>query len=184
METRFFKERSPYTISGKPISMPGWFNFAVSYIPPTYGSNKNYISALETKYPEFEKKSISNLDKADLHYFIFSSAKLGWLNCDRFVDDPSPKVNMTLKLKNPEDLMIKMVYKDFKSVIPPRYDDNVHYFENIPENKEITLLIIRSKKNKVEMSITEQITQEGEIKNIKFKDYTMSELKKELEKLN
>jgi hypothetical protein len=34
------------------------------------------------------------------------------------------------------------------------------------------------------MSITEHKTSEGEITGIKFKDYTMGELKKELQKLN
>ncbi len=54
----------------------------------------------------------------------------------------------------------------------------------LPEGKDITLLIIKSKRNKIKMSITEHKTKEGKISGIKFRDYTMDQLKKELEKLN
>ncbi|NOQ73063.1 MAG: hypothetical protein GQ574_13725 [Crocinitomix sp.] len=174
----------PSTIDGTPIEMEGWFKFAVKVVPSKYGSNKNYLQAIEGKYPDFENQSINDISKVELHYFIFNSAKLGWLNCDKFLDDPSPKVNMSIKLKKPQNLMIKMVFKDFKSVIPPRLEGETHYFNNIPTDKDITILIIRYGKKNVEMSITEQKTKNGPISNFDFKEYAMGDLKKELEKLN
>ena len=174
----------PYTVSGKPIIMEGHFKFGVEVIPPKYAQNKNYLNLIEKKYPDFEEKNITDLSKVELHYYIFNSSKLGWLNVDRFVDDPSPKVNMSIKLKKPQDVMIKMIYKDFKSVVPPKFEGKTHYFNKIPKGKDITIMVIRYSDANVEMSVTEQQTEEGKIDKFNFKVYTMGELKKELEKLN
>jgi hypothetical protein len=174
----------PYTIYGKTIVMEGHFKFGVEVIPPKYAQNKNYLNLIEKKYPAFEKKDITDLSKVELHYYIFNSSKLGWLNVDRFVDDPSPKVNMSIKLKKPQDVMIKMIYKEFKSVVPPEFEGKTHYFNKVPEGKDITIMVIRYSEDIVEMSITKQKTKEGKVDKFNFKVYTMGELKKELEKLN
>ena len=80
--------------------------------------------------------------------------------------------------------MIKMIYKDFKSVVPPKFEGKTHYFNKIPKGKDITIMVIRYSDANVEMSITEQQTEEGKIDKFNFKVYTMGELKKELKKLN
>lgn len=175
----------PYTVNGKPVDMvDGWFDFRVRVIPPSYGTNENYLESIEGKYPDFEKQSINSLDQAELHYYIFNSAKLGWLNCDRFVDDPAPKVDMSLDLENPENVMVKLVYKEYKSVVPAQVVDKTHLFKQIPSAKKVTLVLIRNKEDKVEMSISNFKTKSGAITNYEFRDYTMKELKKELSKLN
>jgi hypothetical protein len=175
---------SPFTINGKPSDNDGWIHFYIANIPSKIAGNNGYMKSLEKKYPDFEKKSINDLAAAELHYFIFSSAKLGWLNVDRFVDDPAPKVNMTLTLENPEDLMVKLIYKDYKSVVPADFNNNIYEFNGIPENKKFTLMVIRNEPGKISMSITEHTTKSGPITGVTFKDYTMEELKKELKKLD
>lgn len=174
----------PFKRSGKLIEMPSWVRFAVRFIPPKYTTDKEYLKTLENKYPNFEKQSINDLTTVELNYFIFSSAKLGWLNVDRFVDDPAPKVNMTLTLDNPEDLMVKLIYKEYKSVVPADFKNNIYEFNGIPENKKFTLMVIRNEPGKISMSITEHTTKSGPITGVTFKDYTMEELKKELKKLD
>lgn len=174
----------PYTIGGTPIDNENWLIFGVKYIPGKYENNKDYLKALEKKYPQFEKQSINDINQAELHYFIFSSAKLGWLNVDRFVDDPAPKVDMTITLENPADLMVKMIYKDYKSVVPADFANNIYSFSGIPEGKKITMLIIQNENEKVGMSITEHVTSAGWIDGFQFKEYTLGELKTELKKLD
>lgn len=174
----------PYTVDGEPIDNDCALKFAVKYVLPKYASDKEYLESLEKKYPDFEKKSINNLSTAELHYFIFSSAKLGWLNVDRFVDDPAPKIDMTLELENPEDLMVKLIYKDYKSVVPADFSNNTYHFDGIPENKKFTLMVIRNEPGKLSMSITEHTTKSGEITGVTFKEYSMGELKDELKKLD
>lgn len=174
----------PFKRNGMEIDMESWVNFAVKYIPAKHLSNEAYLKGIEDQYPEFENQSINDISQVDLNYYIFSTAKLGWLNCDHFVNDPANKVNMTLKQKSDENLMIKFIYKDYKSIVTPTYNNGINYFNGIPEDKDITLMIIKAKRTKILMSITEHKTLEGEITGIKFKDYTMGELKKELQKLN
>jgi hypothetical protein len=174
----------PYTVGGEPIDNDCALRFAVKYVLPKYATNKEYLKTLEKKYPNFEKQSINDLTTVELNYFIFSSAKLGWLNVDRFVDDPAQKVNMTLTLDNPQDLMVKLIYKDYKSVIPADFNNNIYEFYGIPENKKFTLMVIRNEPGKISMSITEHTTKSGPITGVTFKDYTMEELKKELKKLD
>jgi len=174
----------PYTVNGSPIDNECWLVFGVKYVPSKYENDKDYLKSLEKKYPEFEKKSINDIDQVELNYFIFSSAKLGWLNVDRFVDDPAPKVDMALTLDDPADVTVKLIYKDYKSVISPMFSNGVHSFSGIPEEKNITLMIIRNTNDKLMMSITEHVTAQGEITGMKFKEYTLGELKTELKKLD
>jgi hypothetical protein len=174
----------PFRRSGEVIDMESWVNFAVKYIPAKHLSNADYLLEIENKYPEFEKKSINDIDQVELNYYIFNTAKLGWLNCDHFVDDPAPKVDMSLTLDEPENLMIKFVFKDLKSVITPTYEDGTNHFKGIPEGKDIALIVIKSEKNKVQMSITEHVTASGALEGISFQEYTLGELKAELLKLN
>ncbi|UTW64572.1 hypothetical protein KFE98_10665 [bacterium SCSIO 12741] len=174
----------PYKRNGKEIDMESWLNFAVKYIPAKYLSNEAYLRAIENKYPEFDNQSINDISQIELNYYIFSTSKLGWLNCDHFINSPENKVNMTLKQKSDENLMIKFIYKDYKSIITPTYKNGINSFNDIPEGKDVTLMIIKSKRNKIQLSITDHKTKAGEITGIKFKDYTMAELKKELQKLN
>jgi hypothetical protein len=174
----------PFKRSGNPIVMECSVLFEINFIPPKYKENTNYLKTIEGNYPDFGNKSINEIDQVELNYYILNSAKLGWLNCDRFVDDPSPKVTMNVKLKKPQDHKVKLIYKDLKSVLIPRIKGKTQYFEGIPENKDVTLMIIRQTKGKLEMSITQHQTKDGNINQFKFKEYTMSELKKELEKLN
>ncbi|NOQ71535.1 MAG: hypothetical protein GQ574_06015 [Crocinitomix sp.] len=174
----------PYRRNGALIDMESWVNFAVKYIPAKHLSNAAYLKEIEGKYPDFGNNSINDIDQVELNYYIFNTAKLGWLNCDHFVDDPSPKVDMSLILEEPENLMIKFVYKDLKSIITPSYADGISHFRGVPEGKDITLIIIKTMKKKIQMSITEHITSQGELKGVSFKDYTMEELKNELVKLD
>ncbi len=174
----------PFKRNGKEADMESFINFGVKYIPARHLSNEAYLKSIEDKYPEFGNNSINDISQVELNYYIFSTAKLGWLNCDHFIDDPANKVNITLKEKSDENLKIKFIYKDYKSVITPTYKNGINYFNGIPENKDVTLMIIKTKRNKIQMSITEHKTKEGELTGIKFRDYTMDELKKELEKLN
>lgn len=174
----------PFKRSGNVIDMESWVNFAVKFIPPSYLSDKEYLSAIENKYPEFEKKSINDIDQVELNYYIFTTAKLGWLNCDYFINDPSPKVDMRLTLTEPENLMVKFVYKDLKSIITPTFENGIYHFKGIPEGKNISLIVIRNDKKNVKMSVTEHVTANGELKGVALKEYTLGELKNELSKLN
>lgn len=80
--------------------------------------------------------------------------------------------------------MVKLVHKDYKSVILAKIIDKTYFFKQIPSGKDITLLLIKYGKDDVKMSISDLKTKAGEITDYKFENYTMRELKKELEKLN
>jgi hypothetical protein len=87
-------------------------------------------------------------------------------------------------LPEPENLMVKFVYRDLKSIITPTFENGAYHFNGIPEGKNISLIVIRSDKKNVKMSVTDHLTANGELKGVLLKEYTLGELKNELTKLN
>lgn len=174
----------PYTIKGKPIDMPGWLAIGVNVIPPKYADNKSYLNKIREKTVQNKGKSINMLSKMELNYYIFNSKQMGWINCDKFLNDPNPKVNIVVSVADPVDDMLKFVFKDYKSFIAGRFENGAYYFDNIPKDKEITLMVLRYRKGKALVGFKEFISDNMTIDNIELREVTIDELNKELEKLN
>jgi len=116
--------------------------------------NRQMISGEEP--PKFLKsKGNSEISKLDYNgewnmtgprYFdgagwVLTSSKLGWINCDRFMDDPN---RTELLVRNDKDypMTYRMVFKDINSVIQGyNYSaKGAGKFENIPAGRNVTIM--------------------------------------------
>lgn len=79
--------------------------------------------------------------------YIFSISKLGWTNCDAFLDDPRRKVSITVELAGnvpPQDCMVFIVPKNLNGVMRI-YRDMKGQFKtmaSIPEGLEATIVSV------------------------------------------
>lgn len=157
-------------------------------LPINYKLDCSDYSASKTdqleKYYEQEKVDVAEEEQADLEYYIMSSAKLGWINCDRF-----PAVTATERLAVNEtdgkNTNIRMVFKNINSVMGSVYEEskNVFAFNAIPANEKITLIGFKKVGTKNYIAVKETNTS-VKLHTLTYKEVSLEELKATVKKLN
>lgn len=133
----------------------------------------------QQKRIEFQRKT----------YEIVKLMNFGWINCDRFYSDPSPKTNIQVQVTNDSLLSARVfaVFTDMNSVMATSYwkDQKVTAsFRNIPIGKELKIVALSIKDDTpyiFETSITSKIDQKVKVN---FTATTQEQIKKRLEQLN
>ncbi|HMC98598.1 MAG TPA: hypothetical protein VKH37_00545, partial [Ferruginibacter sp.] len=117
--------------------------------------------------------------------YNFMVRSTGWINCDRFANDPTPKVEFTIS-SSPEEKMYcaYLVFKDIKSILPGYYLNNKWTFRDVPEGKDVTLFTIGINNGKTICSIKEMKTGNGDINNLQFFATNPQDFKKRLSSMN
>lgn len=134
---------------------------------------------------EIEEKPISEVSKSDLERYTLSTTQLGWINCDRFINSRKNKIKYNVNISNAEDANVKLIFKSISSILPSRASNGFYDFGLVPVNEEVILLGIKKKGDKIFLGLKElRIRATSEEQDIDFKEVTLSELKKELIKLN
>lgn len=134
---------------------------------------------------EIEEKPISEVSKSDLERYTLSTTQLGWINCDRFINSRKSKIKYNINISNAEDANVKLIFKSISSILPSRTSKGFYDFGSVPVNEEVILLAIKKKGNKIFLGLKElRIRATSEEQDIDFKEVSLSELKKELIKLN
>ncbi|MES2379509.1 MAG: hypothetical protein V4538_00605 [Bacteroidota bacterium] len=152
-------------------------------IVPLYKSREEYLRSFDNKYSCFEKKPIKNIDNAELEYYIFSVAKLGWINCDRFLDSEK-LIDYIVQSPTVTDTKIKMVFTDIDGVLMAKLVDGKHVFSKVPVGRQVTIVAIKNADGKFQTAFQKLTIADKPLENLAFKETTLAELKQELEKLN
>lgn len=137
---------------------------------------------------EFEARLDDTTDTSitsrDASYYVLKSSKLGWINCDRFINGRTKRIKYKLKIKNAEGANISMVFKSYNSILPSWYTNEVYDFQTVGANEDIVLVAIKRKNGKLYYDTIETKTKANPNVDFEFKEITIEELKSELEKLN
>lgn len=116
--------------------------------------------------------------------YVFSNAKLGWVNCDRFVRDWNNKIKYKFKVKNAEGANIKMVFKSLSAILPGKATESNVDFGLVPKDEEIVLVAIKKVDDTFYLGVKETQIEEISELEFDFKPVTIEELKNEIIKLN
>lgn len=86
--------------------------------------------------------------------YIFSTTKLGWINCDRFLNVPE-KTDLMVDIGKATDLQAYMIFHKIRSVISTNIwevaeaeENGFCRFGNIPKDEKVTLFVIKTENNK------------------------------------
>jgi TonB family protein len=153
----------------------------------SFGGEDFITNNIEFK-TEFEKNvNDDNLSKTKMNevsQYLFSTSKLGWINCDRFYKDSSPKINYFVNIGNSKKVDIKVVFNNFNSILTGSVRNNTYTFDNVPIGKSVTLVALKYENSQYYLAIKKtKITKGGE-PLLEFEPVTMARLKIEMEKLN
>jgi Gram-negative bacterial TonB protein C-terminal len=128
--------------------------------------------------------NINSVKTADIRQYIFSTSKLGWINCDRFYNSPKPRTDFYVDCGNYTELDIKLVFHSFKAVLDNYASKTAYKFQNIPDDEVVTVVVVKKINNDTFISLTESNTNSRAINNLVFEQVTMDRLKQKLEQLN
>jgi hypothetical protein len=147
---------------------------------PKYKNDKDYNLAFEKKY--FNNKTY---DETELNYYIFSVSKLGLINCDRYPDIKTDKIQFAVNPGNEYKTEMKLIITDFKSISSSYTINNSDYvFSNIPKGLNIKIFIIQYRPDQTYYALKTSNTATLKESNFDFHPMTLEALKKDLEALN
>jgi len=141
-------------------------------------------------YGKIKEKNNNNINnqptdstKMGTMEYAFSSNKLGWINCDRFISSGKPLVNVPL-VTNAKDIDTdyKLVLKKINSIMPAYIKGTKLEFVNIPEGYEGTVLAIKIEDNKI-LAGTKDIIAGEPVGKIEMKEYSKQEIKELISQL-
>ncbi len=154
----------------------------VNYQTSNYNTNnKNFKNDFEKKIKDdnFQKTTVSEVNR-----YVFSTSLLGWINCDRFVESKTLKTNYSILIDEPEKTVVNVIFHRFKAIVPGSTKSNRIIFKDVPMREKITIVAIKTIKNKIFLAVKETVTTDKEETDLDFQPVTMDLLKKAIEKLN
>jgi|GEM_PF-6021766 len=113
--------------------------------------------------------------------YNFSVTTTGWINCDRFFDDRSPRVEFAISGNKDEKIYCSyLVFKDIKSVLPSYANNNKCTFYDVPEGKNVTLITLGISNGKTICSMRDMKTGKGDISGMRFEETNPEKFKERL----
>jgi hypothetical protein len=95
-----------------------------------------------------------NKNEAGLDNYLLSSSSLGWINCDRFYDDDTEKMEIVVSADTALHPSVRLVFKNIQSVMTGYADENGKIrFEGIPQGSEVSLVAYSIVDNKPYMAM-------------------------------
>ncbi|MGE0635481.1 MAG: hypothetical protein AB7G44_03160 [Bacteroidia bacterium] len=96
----------------------------------------------------------TNKNEAGLDNYLLSSGSLGWINCDRFYDDPAEKMEIVVSVDTALHPSVRLVFKNIQSVMSGYPDETGKVrFEGIPQGSEVSLVAYSIVDNKPYMAL-------------------------------
>ena len=132
----------------------------------------------------YNDSTINKAYSSEITSYLFSTSELGWINCDRFVNEKEKKVDLLVKLDEKAESDVKIVFHRIKSVMSSSPNYVKHIFTDIPKGEKITIVAIKNINNKPYLAIKETvISGQTETKFI-FQPVTMETLQSEMKKFD
>jgi hypothetical protein len=122
-------------------------------------SSKEFVGRFKKRFATVDpKKKMEDVAYEDLNYYIFSSTELGWINCDRFLQDDGPKVDFVVETPGCENANVSMVFDKDKSIVAGMKQGECFIFKNIPANRSVRVIAIDNQGGRPRMEESKQNT--------------------------
>lgn len=150
-------------------------------------SEEEYQEYLKKKaeYEELQKQ----IEYQRKTYEAVELMNFGWINCDRFLNDPNPKTDIKLLVNNDSltGARIYAVFKDINSIMTENYwksRTDTAAFRNIPIGKELTIIALSAKDEIPYIFETTIKTQTDKQVQIEFMATTQADIKEKMKRIN
>ncbi len=109
---------------------------------------------------------------------FLASQKLGWINCDRFYNDPAPKIDLIVTYTGTFVPSVVVLFEEINSVMPYTYrEGNKLIFKNVPADKKITFIGLHKVKESDNIMFAQKKTTSSlNPENIEFNNLNKAEV--------
>jgi hypothetical protein len=121
-----------------------------------------------------------------MNRYTFNVSNLGWFNCDRFTNDPGPKVLFAYQPGpgfDAEAMVSNLVFTRYRSVLPGKNDNKQISFGRIPKGEPVQLVCIGVRNGRV-VACIQPVTTGQPIGDLAFEETTPEQFRKKLQTLN
>ncbi|NIK90776.1 hypothetical protein GZ212_01325 [Mangrovimonas sp. CR14] len=146
-----------------------------------------YVQGFNRKWAERDSIKGSGRRSVSTHdvlQYVMVSSKLGWINCDRFINSRKERVKYKFKLKNADGSKVSLVFKSIKSILRGKSNNNYFDFGELPKDEEVMLVVIKKKGDVFYFGLKEELVGDISELEVDFKELNGDGLKEELENLN
>lgn len=111
--------------------------------------------------------------KQQMKNYIFSTTKLGWINCDRFLQTQA-KADLIVDIGKTSDLQAFVIFHKIRSVLSANTweaatpETGLCHFPNVPFGEKVTILVIKTQDNKQYYALKETQISEKTEKDLDF----------------
>ncbi|WP_426485678.1 energy transducer TonB [Flavobacterium sp. 2] len=174
---------TPGKVQGVPVNFTYTLPITIKSEDSDISNSRNYNN--NRPQEPYSTKTDENIKANEISYYMFSSAKLGYLNCDRFLYYiPSMVINYGVIVEDESNVSINIIYHSFKSIMKGELSPKKVIFYNSLLKEKITIVAIKYFEGKPFLAIKETTTSEKSEKDLQFNPVTPEELKDEIIKLN
>jgi len=129
------------------------------------------------------KKNRVSINKNDISHYIFSASKLGWINCDRFINSKKTKIKFKVKVGKGADIDVKMIFKNFKAVLPGKIENENYTFSKVPIDEPVLIYAIKFENGQYYIAL-QNTTISNKKSPLIFEKVSLPKLKEKINKLN
>lgn len=194
----------PSTLRKADIYLIDSINARISIIPKDHDYLIDSIDAPKTinkedvteeEYEEYQrevkeyKKRKKEVEYQRQTYKAVELMNFGWINCDRFYEDPKPKTDIQLTVNNDslQGARFFAIFKDIKSVITEYYwkgqkEDVV--FKDIPIGKVLTIIALSAKDDTPFIFEKTINTETDRQVQVNFEVTTQTKIQEKMKKMN
>lgn len=135
---------------------------------------------------QYKDYLLASEEKLKLHkHYTFNLNTLGWINCDRFMNDPRPKATIVInpdKTGNTTANLTYLVFGRYRSVMSGHYeaDHNIRFY-NVPIDEPVTIVSVGVKNNETVGCIKQLIASEVTISDLHYEPVTPEQFKQKLQ---
>ncbi|MGC4041777.1 MAG: energy transducer TonB [Flavobacterium sp.] len=133
---------------------------------------------------DYNKDNFQEAGADQLTYYMFSSSSLGYINCDRFLNSNSNKIDYAFNFKDDSQTSVYMIFHSMKSILTQFSNNSGVAFKNIPSNQKVSVFAIKYFNGKPFLGTMEDVTSAKQIDNLSFRPTTLETIKTEMKKLD
>ncbi len=120
--------------------------------------------------------------------FLFKTKKFGWINCDRFYEDTTEKVEMYVQMRNPfpkeYQTYMYVIFPEINSVLPVYSNDGENYtLSGLPSGRDIQIICLSATETKTFFDVKAVTVQKGLKASLELQPQSKLEIEKILEGL-
>lgn len=143
-------------------------------------------SARQKAFEQAVKNNIVNgvASVGDMNAYVFETRSLGWINCDRFANYPPEQlVAMSLNLPVQQNIDVKLVFKNQKSILAASVVNGRLTFKNVPRDEDVMIVAFKTENGQPYMAIHD-VKATDKPQDLAFQPTTLALLKEKLKGLD